>query len=168
MAVGDALFAIQDADLITLGPGSLYTSVLPNLLVPEILDAIRKSGAPVLYICNIMTQPGETTGFTVSDHLKALIDHIGGGVIDFVLANNGIPNEDVLKKYEKAGAFPVVIDRTKVQSLGVNLIEADLLGPLKEASQDTKVLADEIIQIQNLLRANIAPETLESYLKRSR
>lgn len=167
MAVGDALFAIQDADLITLGPGSLYTSVLPNLLVPEILEAIRKSGAPVLYICNVMTQPGETTGYTVSDHLKALIDHIGGGVIDFVLANNGIPNEDVLRKYEKAGSFPVVIDRTKVKSLGANLIEADLLGPLKEASQDTEVLANQIIQIHNLLRAKIAPETLESYLKRS-
>ena len=68
---------------------------------------------------------------------------------------------------EKTGAFPVVIDRTKVKALGANLIEADLLGPVKEASQDTNVLADKIMQIHNLLRANIAPEALESYLNRS-
>ncbi|WP_299143197.1 uridine diphosphate-N-acetylglucosamine-binding protein YvcK [uncultured Dialister sp.] len=167
MAVGDALEAIKEADLITLGPGSLYTSVLPNLLVPEILEAIRKSGAPVLYICNVMTQPGETTGYTVGDHLKALVDHIGGGVVDFVLANNGTPSPDVLKKYEKAHAFPVSIDRKKVESLGAQLIEADLLGSARGAVQDTEVLSDEIIRIHNLLQAKIAPEALEEYLKRS-
>lgn len=167
MAVGGALEAIRSADLITLGPGSLYTSVLPNLLVPEILQAIRESEAPVLYVCNVMTQPGETTGYTVGDHLKALIDHIGGGVIDFVLANDGMPREEVLKKYAKAHAFPVEIDRKKVQSLGVTLIEADLLGSRKEAAQDTNVLAGEIQQIHNLLQANIPPEALEEYLKRS-
>ena len=167
MAVGDALEAIREADLITLGPGSLYTSVLPNLLVPEILSAIRESGAPVLYICNVMTQPGETTGYTVGDHLKALVDHIGGGVVDFVLANNGTPSPEVLRKYEKVHAFPVTIDRKKVESLGASLIEADLLGPNRGAVQDTEVLSNEIIRIHNLLSANIAPEALEDYLKRS-
>jgi uncharacterized cofD-like protein len=167
MAVGDALEAIKEADLITLGPGSLYTSVLPNLLVPEILSAIRESGAPVLYICNVMTQPGETTGYTVGDHLKALVDHIGGGVVDFVLANNGTPSQEVLRKYEKAHAFPVSIDRKKVESLGAALIEADLLGPARGAVQDTEVLSNEIVRIHNLLSAKIAPEALEEYLKRS-
>lgn len=167
MAVGDALEAIREADLITLGPGSLYTSVLPNLLVPEILSAIRESGAPVLYICNVMTQPGETTGYTVGDHLKALVDHIGGGVVDFVLANNGTPSPEVLRKYEKVHAFPVTIDRKKVESLGAALIEADLLGPNRGAVQDTEVLSNEIVRIHNLLSANIAPEALEDYLKRS-
>lgn len=167
MAVGGALEAIHKADLITLGPGSLYTSVLPNLLVPEILQAIRESEAPVLYVCNVMTQPGETTGYTVGDHLKALIDHIGGGVIDFVLANDGIPREEVLKKYEKVHAFPVEIDRKKVQSLGVTLIEADLLGGRRDAAQDTDILAGEIQQIHSLLQAKIPPEALEEYLKRS-
>lgn len=167
MAVGDALEAIRKADLITLGPGSLYTSVLPNLLVPEILQAIRASDAPVMYICNVMTQPGETTGYTVGDHLKALIDHIGGGVIDFVLANQAMPNQDVLKKYEQVGAFPVTIDKKKVQSLGATLIEADLLGTSRGAVQDTQVLADEIQQIRNLLQVNIPPEAMEEYLKRS-
>lgn len=168
IAVGDALEAIKQADLITLGPGSLYTSVLPNLLVPEILQAIRQSSAPVLYICNVMTQPGETGGYTVSDHLKALIDHVGGGVIDFVLANNAVPKDDVLKKYEKVHAAPVKIDREKVKKMGVQLIEADLLGPLRGATQDTKVLTEELAQIHSLLKANIPPEALEEYLKRRR
>lgn len=167
MAVGDALKALRDADLITLGPGSLYTSVLPNLLVPEILQTIRESGAPVIYICNVMTQPGETSGYTVGDHLKALVDHIGGGVVDFVLANTGTPAADVLKKYEKAHAYPVSIDRKKVESLGASLIEADLLGPAREAVQDTNVLAKELMQIHNLLQAKIPPEALDEYLKRS-
>lgn len=101
IAVGDALEAIRNADLITLGPGSLYTSVLPDLLVPEILTAIKESSAPCMYICNVMTQPGETLGYTVSDHLKALVDHVGKGVIDYVLVNNGVPKKDVLKRYEK-------------------------------------------------------------------
>lgn len=167
MAVGDALKALRGADLITLGPGSLYTSVLPNLLVPEILQTIRESGAPVIYICNVMTQPGETSGYTVGDHLKALVDHIGGGVVDFVLANTGTPASDVLKKYEKAHAYPVSIDRKKVESLGASLIEADLLGPAREAVQDTNVLAEELMQIHNLLQAKIPPEALDEYLKRS-
>ena len=167
MAVGDALEAIGKADLITLGPGSLYTSILPNLLVPEILQAIRASDAPVLYICNVMTQPGETTGYTVGDHVKALMDHIGGGVVDFVLANNSTPREEVLQKYEKVHAFPVKIDRKKVESLGATLLEADLLGVEKGAVQDTDVLAGEIQQIRNLLQANIPSEALEEYLKRS-
>lgn len=167
MAMGDALKALRDADLITLGPGSLYTSVLPNLLVPEILQTIRESGAPVIYICNVMTQPGETSGYTVGDHLKALVDHIGGGVVDFVLANTGTPAADVLKKYEKAHAYPVSIDRKKVESLGASLIEADLLGPAREAVQDTNVLAEELMQIHNLLQAKIPPEALDEYLKRS-
>lgn len=167
MAVGDALKALRDADLITLGPGSLYTSVLPNLLVPEILQTIRESGAPVIYICNVMTQPGETSGYTVGDHLKALVDHIGGGVVDFVLANTGTPAADVLKKYEKAHAYLVSIDRKKVESLGASLIEADLLGPAREAVQDTNVLAEELMQIHNLLQAKIPPEALDEYLKRS-
>ena len=79
IAVGDALEAIKQADMIILGPGSLYTSIMPNLLVPELLQAIRESSAPCVYICNVMTQPGETTGYTVGDHLEALKKVTGDG-----------------------------------------------------------------------------------------
>ncbi|MDY6083641.1 MAG: YvcK family protein [Dialister sp.] len=167
IAVGDALEAIRHADLITLGPGSLYTSVLPNLLVPEILEAIRESGAPCLYICNVMTQPGETDGYAVSDHLKALIDHIGGGAIDFVLANTGKPSQEALQKYEKVKSKPVPIDADKIKSLGVTLIEADLLGVERKPVHDARALSDELVRIYNLLRANIAPEALNDFLKGS-
>ena len=166
IAVGDALEAIRHADLITLGPGSLYTSVLPDLLVPEILQAIKESNAPCLYICNVMTQPGETEGYTVSDHVKALIEHVGKNVIDYVLVNNASPSQEILKKYEEAGEFPVKIDAKQVEETGVIMIESDLLGEEKGAFHDNRILAENIIRISNLLKTNINPEALADYLRR--
>ena len=166
IAVGDALEAIRHADLITLGPGSLYTSVLPDLLVPEILQAIKESNAPCLYICNVMTQPGETEGYTVSDHVKALIEHVGKNVIDYVLVNNASPSREILKKYEEAGEFPVKIDAKQVEETGVIMIESDLLGEEKGAFHDNLILAENIIRISNLLKTNINPEALAEYLRR--
>lgn len=166
IAVGDALEAIRHADLITLGPGSLYTSVLPDLLVPEILQAIKESNAPCLYICNVMTQPGETEGYTVSDHVKALIEHVGKNVIDYVLVNNASPSQEILKKYEEAGEFPVKIDAKQVEETGVIMIESDLLGEEKRAFHDNLILAENIIRISNLLKTNINPEALADYLRR--
>ena len=160
--------AILQSDLIILGPGSLYTSVLPNLLVPDLLRAIRESDAPCLYVCNVMTQPGETDGFTVSDHLKALIEHIGPDVIDFVLVNDGRPSEAVLERYKAAGAEPVAIDEAEVKKLGVTLIQADLLGEARGAVHDASVLAEELVRLNGLLHAHIAPELLDEYLRRSR
>ena len=166
IAVGDALEAIRHADLITLGPGSLYTSVLPDLLVPEILQAIKESNAPCLYICNVMTQPGETEGYTVSDHVKALIEHVGKDVIDYVLVNNARPTREILKKYEEAGEFPVKIDAKQVEETGVIMIKSNLLGEERGASHNSLVLAENIIRISNLLKTNINPEALAEYLRR--
>ena len=166
IAVGDALEAIRHADLITLGPGSLYTSVLPDLLVPEILQAIKESNAPCLYICNIMTQPGETEGYTVSDHVKALIEHVGKDVIDYVLVNNARPSREILKKYEEVGEFPVKIDAKQVEETGVIMIKSNLLGEERGASHNSLVLAENIIRISNLLKTNINPEALAEYLRR--
>ena len=103
IAVGDALEAIKQADMIILGPGSLYTSIMPNLLVPELLQAIRESSAPCIYICNVMTQPGETTGYTVGDHLEALKKVTGDGVIGYVLANKQPVSEKIREQYARAG-----------------------------------------------------------------
>jgi uncharacterized cofD-like protein len=167
IAVGEALEAIRNAELITLGPGSLYTSILPNLLVPEILSALRESGAPVMYICNVMTQPGETDNYTVADHLQALIDHIGEGIIDFVLVNNAMPLSETLRKYEKAGSYPVEIDADRVAAMGITLIQADLLGSARGAAQDSDILAGRIVEIKNLLKGKIPPEALQDYLRRS-
>lgn len=160
--------AILSSDLIVLGPGSLYTSILPNLLVPDILRAIQTSEAPCLYVCNVMTQPGETDGFTVADHLKALIQHIGPGVIDFVLANSGRPSDSVAERYAAAGAVPVAIDEDEVKKLGVTLIQEDLLGEARGAVHDAQVLADELVRLKSLLHAHIAPDLLDEYLRRNR
>ncbi|HAT56230.1 MAG TPA: hypothetical protein DCS74_01475 [Veillonellaceae bacterium] len=167
-AVPDAVEAIRRADIITLGPGSLYTSILPNLLVPDVLQAIRESSASCLYICNVMTQPGETDGYTVSDHVKALIDHVGPGVINFVLANDGMPAPDILRRYAAVGSYPVVIDPENIQKQGVALIRADLIGETAAAAHNPVVLADEIIRIRNILRSNIDPNVLYEYLGRQK
>ncbi|MEI7640111.1 MAG: gluconeogenesis factor YvcK family protein [bacterium] len=123
-AYGPALAAIKKADAIIYGPGSLYTSVIINLLVPGIKEAIKASKAYKVYVCNIMTQPGETTAYTVSDHVRALIKHAGPGIVDAVIANNQLPKKAVLSQYEKKNSYPVQVDREEVLKLGVKLIEA--------------------------------------------
>jgi len=96
---------IQLADLVVIGPGSLYTSIITNLLVPGIRNAIAKCDAPVVYVCNIVMQPGQTDGYCVSDHVKAIVDHVGEGVIDYVLVNDAYPPADALQRYEEGGAY---------------------------------------------------------------
>lgn len=123
----DAVQAIEQADVIVLGPGSLYTSIIPNLLVPGVADAIRRSKAVKVYVCNIMTEPGETDQYTVSQHIKALIDHAGYGIINTCIANSASVSEPLLQKYRERHAAPVVVDVRESQRLGVDLIQADLL-----------------------------------------
>lgn len=123
----DVLTAIKGADLIILGPGSLYTSVIPNLLIDNIADAIANSNAKKIYVCNIMTQPGETDDYTVSDHVKALIMHAGGRkIIDAVLVNNVLP-EEISEGYAKSGSFPVDIDTDKLSSFNIEMVSSKLI-----------------------------------------
>lgn len=122
-----AIEAIRDADLILLGPGSLYTSILPNLLIPEIASAIAKSRAPRVYISNLMTQPGETSGYALADHLRAIEQHTSRRVIDWVVANRQPVSPEVARRYRKQGAEPVAIDIPNLQKLGYRLILDNLL-----------------------------------------
>jgi uncharacterized cofD-like protein len=122
-----ALEAIHEADLILLGPGSLYTSILPNLLIPEIASAIAKSKAPRVYIANLMTQPGETSGYALADHLRAIRHHTPRRVIDWVVANRQPISPEVAKRYRSGGAEPVAIDLAELQSLGYRVILDNLL-----------------------------------------
>src|ERR1700736_5915039 len=122
-----AVQAIQDADLILLGPGSLYTSILPNLLIPEIASAIAKSKAPRVYIANLMTQPGETSGYALADHLRAIQRHTPRRVIDWVVANRQAVSPEVAKRYRAQGAEPVVIDIPDLQQLGYRVVLDNLL-----------------------------------------
>jgi uncharacterized cofD-like protein len=122
-----ALEAIQQADLILLGPGSLYTSVIPNLLIPEIARAIVRSKAPRVYIANLMTQPGETTHYALSDHLRAIQRHVRGRIIDAVVANRKTVSPEVARRYRAEGAEPVLLDRDNVLGLKVRIIPENLL-----------------------------------------
>jgi len=126
-ALEDVLVAIRDADLIILGPGSLYTSVIPNILIKDIAKEILKSSAKKIYISNIMTQPGETDGYSVSDHIKAIFKHAGGQkLFDAVLINSEMP-ENLALKYKQAKSHPAVIDIDEIKKLGVQVVTNKLI-----------------------------------------
>jgi uncharacterized cofD-like protein len=122
-----AIEAIHEADLILLGPGSLYTSILPNLLIPEIANAIANSKAPRVYIANLMTQPGETSGYALADHLNAIREHASRRVIDWVVANRQSVSREVARRYRAQGAEPVAVDVYALQKLGCRVILDNLL-----------------------------------------
>jgi uncharacterized cofD-like protein len=127
----EALDAIARADLITLGPGSLFTSVIPNLLVAGIPKAIRQSPARKAYFMNLMSQPGETTNFTASDHVTALCEHSHGKVIDCVVLSNSRIPPAVRRLYAAENAAPIAGDPEAIRRLGLEVVEEDLVqrGP---------------------------------------
>ena len=132
----DVLDAIKNADLIIMGPGSLYTSVISNLLVRDITRAVWNSKAKKIYVCNAMTQPGETDNYKVADHIKAIFKHAKmedtqGNFFDTVLVNNVIPN-NIADKYKQAGSVPVEIDYNEIKKLGVDILERNLLEENKQ------------------------------------
>ncbi len=147
-ALPESVEAIEEADLIILGPGSLYTSVIPNLLVDGIADAIMASSALKLYVCNIMTQDGETEGYTVSDHIEALFRHGGGKLFDMCLVNNMPIAPELLEKYSKKDSGVIETDREAVEKLGVELFESPVAGKYKNyIRHDPRLLAREIVRI---------------------
>ena len=122
----EVIEAIKEADLIILGPGSLYTSVIPNLLIKDISEAISKSSAKKIYVCNIMTQPGETTGYSANDHIQAILDHSGyPNMMEAVLVNNSLP-EDLSPDYEKSDSYPVVVDTDKIKAKNIDVVTTRL------------------------------------------
>ena len=125
--VNEAIAAIKEADIIILGPGSLYTSIIPNLLVTEIAEAIRNSAAFKVYVCNAMTQAGETDNYSASQHLKAIIDHTGRGLVDFALVNNETISPEILERYSEEGAKQVRVDLDNIASLGVKPLAAQII-----------------------------------------
>ena len=127
----EAVEEILKADIIVIGPGSLYTSLITNLLVSGIRNAIRNSKATKIYVCNIVTQPGQTDHYKVSDHIKAVTKYLGDGVLDYVIVNNNIPRKDILDKYQKEGAEVVLMDEG-VYNPKVNVKKADLVEDLNQ------------------------------------
>lgn len=118
---------IADADLIIFSPGSLYTSILPHLIVNDIVEEIGKAKAPIMYVSNLVTQPGETDGYSVSEHVKVLNDHLGNRKVDVVVANNGQIDRRIARRYlETEGKTMVELDRSNVAVLGAQIIEDDI------------------------------------------
>ena len=128
MATPSALEAIREANLIVLGPGSLYTSVIPNLLVDGVAQAICESNALKMYVGNIMTQDGETEGMTLSDHVAALLEHSGTGLIDLCVANSSLVDPAMVQRYKAEDADPIVVARERIEAMGVEVVERPMLS----------------------------------------
>lgn len=126
-ATPEAIKAIEEAQIIILGPGSLYTSIIPNLLIKDIVDAIVASGAMKIYVCNAMTQPGETDGYSVSDHIRTLVEHSHPRILDYCIVNNGEIPPEVLRRYEQESSRPVINDTKKIVSMGYRVLENDII-----------------------------------------
>lgn len=140
-ATPEALDAIENADLIILGPGSLYTSILPNLLIQDNYDAILKSDAYKIYISNVMTQPGETDGFTAWDHLRVLIEHTDPRIVDACFVNGQTIPHELIEKYNEKGAVPVEMDLKRIQEKGYEIIQGEILHTEGQVRHDPERLA---------------------------
>lgn len=129
-ALPEAIQALTSANVIVLGPGSLYTSIIPNLLFPEIRQAIKSSQATKIYVCNLMTQPAETFGYNAARHVQALLNHIGQataeGFIDFCVVNNAWIDRQQIARYRLESATPVLAERESIESLGPRMVDMPL------------------------------------------
>ncbi|MGI6357968.1 MAG: gluconeogenesis factor YvcK family protein [Bacillota bacterium] len=163
----EALAAIEEADAIVLGPGSLFTSVIPNLLVPGVVEAIAASAAVRIYVCNVMTQPGETDGFTAADHLQALLAHSCPGLIDQILVNSERIEERLLQRYHAEGADVVSLDQEALEAMGVKVVAADLISQDEVVRHDPSRLAQAVFGLA--LRRTMLQEARklhQKYVKR--
>lgn len=143
----EAVEAIREADAILIGPGSLYTSIIPNLLVPKLAEAIVQSDAVKIFICNVMTQPGETDNYTVGDHLQAVHKHIGHHLFDYVIVNNGEIPPQVQSKYAEQGARAVPLDLDEVARKGYKVIADRLVLFRTYLRHDAERLSHHIYQL---------------------
>ncbi|MDD5195808.1 MAG: YvcK family protein [Candidatus Omnitrophica bacterium] len=148
----EALEAIREADLILLGPGSLFTSIIPNLLIKQISEEIAKRDIMKLYICNVMTQRGETDGFTAADHLEMLINHSASDVVNCCIVNSGRLEYKLLRKYAQDKSFSVIFDRERLHNMGVRVFEADVVSKTNYLHHDSVKTAKEIMNIYNFFK----------------
>ncbi len=153
----ETLQAIRQADLIIIGPGSLYTSILPNLLVPKLGEEVCRSHAKKVYICNLMTQAGETHGYTASDHVKAILDHMACAFIDTILVNNEEVPADIQLRYNQELADPVQYDLPRLYELGLEVVHADI------AIQENGALRHDPKKVAKILYNLLVTETKKRY-----
>jgi len=142
-----ALEAIRSANAIVFGPGSLFTSIIPNLLVDNIVDAIVQSKALKIYLCNVMTQHRETKDYRASDHLRALIAHTNPGIVQVCVVNTGRVPPALLDKYRQEGAFPVQADADEIRAMGYQVLAHDIVSTEDYVRHDPEQVAKLIIQL---------------------
>jgi uncharacterized cofD-like protein len=142
----EVLEALAKADLILMGPGSLYTSVIPNLLISGVADTIRESRATRVYVSNLMTQPGETVGYTAADHVRAILEHGGKGLIDWVILNNAPLAPEVARRYRAQGAHPVSADVTQLERMGLRCLADNLLEQNGKVRHNSRRLAQLVLR----------------------
>lgn len=142
-----AIEAIRTADLVCIGPGSVYTSVIPNLLVPGIADALKKCRAPRVYICNVMTQPGESDDFSASEHAQTILDCVGEKVFDVVMVSTGVPRAALLEKYQSSGASLVEADVDRVRSKGLKVLSGNFMSETDVVRHDPLKVAARLLQL---------------------
>ncbi len=142
-----AIEAIHNADLVCIGPGSVYTSVIPNLLVPGVAEALRDSPASKAYICNVMTQPGESDSFTASEHVTAILANVEERVFDNVLMNTGVPSQAALEKYRESGQFLVESDADRVKAMGFRVLSGDYMSESDVVRHDPMKVAARLVAL---------------------
>ena len=149
--------SIREADLIVIGPGSLYTSILPNLLVPGLGEEVCKAQGKKIYICNLMTQAGETLGFTASNHVEALYNHLEKSFIDIILVNNEAVPQDIQNRYQEEMARPVLFDVERLAALGLEVIYDEIISFDKGLIRhDTEKVANIIYSLLDMGKDQIA------------
>ena len=153
----EAIQAIKDADLIIIGPGSLYTSILPNLLVPQIGDAVCRAKAKKVYICNLMTQAGETLDFTASDHVRAIYDHMGRPFINTILVNNEDIPIAIQERYSEEAAKPVLFDVNSLSELGLEVIYGEIV------CLENSVIRHDTNEVAKILYSLLIDETKQRH-----
>ena len=137
----ETLSALKEAEVIILGPGSLYTSIIPNLLIEGVSKVIFSSDAVKIYISNVMTQSGETDNYKASDHVRAILNHTIPGIVDYVIVNTGKVPSELLGKYEEEKAYPVVPDTETVEDLGIKVIASEVISTTDYVRHDSDKLA---------------------------
>jgi uncharacterized cofD-like protein len=154
----EALEAIREADGIIVGPGSLYTSILPNLLVKDMCEAIRASNACKIYVCNVMTQPGETDDYTASDHIRAIYDHVGDRLFEVAVINNAVPPLSIQKQYALKNQHMVIPDTEQIHRLGCHVVADNFLLYQSVLRHDAERIGAHIFRLlrerMNLARAD--------------
>ncbi|MGN7399619.1 gluconeogenesis factor YvcK family protein [Cytobacillus praedii] len=144
----ETISAIRKADLIIIGPGSLYTSILPNLLVPKLGHEVCRAKAKTVYICNLMTQAGETFNYTASDHVKAIYDHMSCAFMNTILVNSEAIPDDIQERYSEEMSKPVIFDTERLQELGLEVIPGEIVSEKDGVIRhDTKVVAEMLYSL---------------------